>query len=774
MLKMKKIFSFILLFCISYFCNAQTSNYSLKGKIIDNSTNKFVEYATVSLKKDTIFQGAITDKNGKFSFDVLQGTYILKVSFIGYKNYVDTIEINKNMDLGIIKLQVDDKQLGEVVVEGQKEVIKDELDKIVYSVENDKNAEGKTVWEIMRKVPFVSIQPNEQLAINGNSNITVFIDGRFSAIVSNLARFLQTLPTNTVKSIEVITNPSAKYDAEGTAGIINIVTKRELIRGLEGSVGAGLGNRNSSIGTNVLYGTKKILWVGNAIVVVDNFDTRNDITRLNKLSNTTLLQSSKTQNRSYNHNYSLGFDYRLNDKNTIVINTSASFSNTNTATQANSKASNTDNILQNISQKNISTNYDLQFVYEKQFVKAGQKLSILGRTNYADNANNYTNIRTIANDFTTYLLDNPTKRRETTAQIDYVQPISKKITIETGTKAIFRDFDINNTRTYAETPNEKPVVAQLNFLQNIYSIYLSSRYQLNDKFLIRGGIRVENTDNTAQNYSQNYTNIVPNISIGYKLKDNSFKLGYSQRLSRPSINVINPFRIDADTNYVSIGNKNIQPEISHNLDFTYSRFADKWSITSRIAVNTVNGMIGRYNTVDINGKMTVQAANIGNRTQYSSNISLDYSGIKKLNFTLMADFAYLFIDNGNYITQGSVANVATIINYDPNENLSFEAYINYRLPETIYQGSITYSHYSTLVAKYKFWQKRASFSMQFTNPLLISYDTTTELTDTTFNSLNVSQTYTPWASIGFSLRFGQNKNQRKDTKTINNNDQKDL
>jgi ferric enterobactin receptor len=772
---MKKIFLVIFLLLPHLFvCNGQTPSYTLKGKIIDNATNKFVEYATVSLKKDTLFQGTITDKNGKFSFEVLQGTYMLKVSFIGYKNYVDTIEISKNIDLGTIKLQVDDKQLGEVVVEGQKEVIKDELDKIVYSVENDKNAEGKTVWEIMRKVPFITINPNEQLEINGNTNITVFIDGRFSAITSNLARFLQTLPTNTVKSIEVITNPSAKYDAEGTAGIINIVTKKELIRGLEGSVSTSLGNRVSNIGISVLYGTKKTLWVGSAGIGTDNYDNKDGITRLNKLSNTTLAQSSKTQNRSYDNNYSLGFDYRLNDKNTIVINTSASFGNTNTVTQANSKASNADNILQNISQKNISTNYDLQFVYEKQFVKAGQKLSILGRTNYADNANNYTNIRTIANNFTTYLLNNPTKRQETTAQIDYAQPISKKITIETGTKAIFRNFDINNTRTYAETPNEKPVVAQLNFLQNIYSLYVSARYKLNDKFLIQSGLRVENTDNSAQNYSQNYTNAVPTISVGYKLKDNSFKIGYSQRLSRPSINVINPFRIDVDTNYVSIGNKNIQPEIAHNFDFTYSRFSDKWRITSRLAANFINGMIGRYNTVDVNGKMTVQSANIGQQRQYSNNTTITYLGIKKVSVMMISNLSYLFIDNGNYATQGSIGNIATVINYNPTEKLSFEAYISYVLPRTIYQGIVTNSYFSTFSGSYRFWNKRANISTQIVNPLLITYNSTVELTDQNFNSVATSQTYTPWASIGFSLRFGQNKNQRKDTKTINNNDQKDL
>jgi outer membrane receptor for ferrienterochelin and colicin len=771
----KTIFIFCLLLIQNLALNAQIlTNYTLKGKIIDNFTNKFVEYATVSLKKDTLFQGAITDKNGKFSFEVLQGNYILKVSFIGYKNYVDTIEINKNIDLGTIKLQVDDKQLGEVVVEGQKEVIKDELDKIVYSVENDKNAEGKTVWEIMRKVPFVTINPNEQLEINGNANITIFIDGRFSAITSNLARFLQTLPTNTVKSIEVITNPSAKYDAEGTGGVINIITKKELIRGLEGSVYGKVGNRDSGTGINILYGTKKTLWVGSASISTDNYDSRNDITRFNKLSNTTLAQSSKTQNRSYDNNYSLGFDYRLNDKNTIVINTSASFGNTNTATQANSKASNSDNILQNISQKNISTNYDLQFIYEKQFVKAGQKLSILGRTNYADNANNYTNIRTIANDFTTYLLNNPTKRQETTSQIDYVQPISKKITIETGTKAIFRNFDINNTRTYAETPNEKPVVAQLNFLQNIYSLYVSARYKLNDKFLIQSGLRVENTDNSAQNYSQNYTNAVPTISVGYKFKDNSFKLGYSQRLSRPSANVINPFRIDADTNYVSIGNKNIQPEIAHNFDFTYSRFSDKWRITSRLSANFINGMIGRYNTVDANGKMTIQAANIGQQRQYSNNTSVTYLGIKKVSVMMISNLSYLFIDNGNYATQGSIGNIATVINYNPTEKLSFEAYISYVLPRTIYQGIVTNSYFSTFSGGYRFWNKRANISTQIVNPLLITYNSTVELTDQNFNSVATSQTYTPWASIGFSLRFGQEKNNRKDTKIINNNDQKDL
>jgi hypothetical protein len=517
-----------------------------------------------------------------------------------------------------------------------------------------------------------------------------------------------------------------------------------------------------------------MLWVGSVSIGNDNFDSRNDITRLNKLSNISLLQSSKTQNRGYSQDYNLGTDYKLNDKNIIIINANLSLNNSNNSTEANSKTSNSGSILQNISQKNISTNYDLQFVYEKQFAKEGQKLSILGRTNYADNANNYTNRRTIANEITTYLLNSPTKKQETTAQIDYAQSISKKITIETGTKAIFRNFDINNTRTYEETPNEKPVVAQLNFLQNIYSLYFSARYKLSNKFLIQSGLRVENTDNSAQNYSQNYTNAVPTISIGYRIKESSFKLGYSQRLSRPSINLINPFRIDADTNYVAIGNKNIQAEISHNADFTYSYFSDTWSFTSRIATNRVNGMIGKYNSVDTNGKMTVQSTNIGDRTQYSGDISLTYDGINKLSFFVFADFSYLFINNGNYTIQGSAGNITTSISYNPSEKLTFEAYISYILPRTIYQGINTNSYFSIISARYKFWQKRATCSFTMNNPLLISYNSTSELTDQTFSSIATSQTYTPWASIGFSFRFGQEKNQRKNTKTINNNDEKEL
>ena len=338
---MKKIFT-LFLFSVVFSALAQgqptvqepvkeKGNARISGSVVDAESNQPVEFATVALLDPTTgkpVDGSICDVEGKFSITkVAEGTYDVAISFIGYETQtIKSITLEKRSDtnLGIVKLGTTAEILDEVLVEGQKQLIEERVDRTIYNAENDQTTRGGDATDVLKRVPMLSVDMDGNVTLRGSQNITVLINNKPSTIMaSSIADALKQIPADQIKTVEVITSPSAKYDAEGSGGIINIVTKKNTLQGATLSVDSGIGTRGSNLGLNGNYRTGKMGfslggWGRSMYNITGRFDN-SQLTR-NEANNSEFLniQGADTKSRGIFGNYNLGWDYDINKNNSLA------------------------------------------------------------------------------------------------------------------------------------------------------------------------------------------------------------------------------------------------------------------------------------------------------------------------------------------------------------------------------------------------------------------------------------------------------------------------
>lgn len=474
-------------------------NTKIVGQVVDSLSSKPVEFANVALvdintKKPV--NGTICDADGKFIITkVGEGSYAVEVTFIGYQTTSITIKVEDKKDeinLGTVTLRMKEEILKEVVVEGQKAIIEERVDRTVYNAENDQTARGGDATDVLKRVPMLSVDLDGNVSMRGSSNVMVLINNKPSTIVaSSVADALKQIPADQIKSVEVITSPSAKYDAEGTGGIINIITKKNTLQGATLNIDAGVGLRGSNLGLNGNYRTGKMGFSlggwGRANYNV-NGSFENEQNSINSGNATTSIQKADTRNQGLFGNYTLGWDYDINDKNSLAASVRLGARNNN-SWQDDLYSENYFNnafsgsSLQNVKTIDESNNVDVNLTYTKTFEKPQKEFSILGL--YSRNNRN--------NDFTRSTLEedgiidpsatrnnNDSYNQEMTIQADYVSPIGTNQILELGakniTRKVFSDFK------YAEdedgdgifTPvTESSRSNNLNYDQNVTSGYFS-------------------------------------------------------------------------------------------------------------------------------------------------------------------------------------------------------------------------------------------------------------------------------------------------------------
>ena len=368
--------------------NAPKGNSKILGYIIDSAGTVAVEYANIALiNKDTKkpVDGTIADDKGKFSLaKVATGNYRLSISFIGYKSKVIdniTIEKGKDVDLGVIKLTPQTKMLAGVTVKAEKALIEEKVDRLVYNAEKDMLAKGGDASDVLKKVPMLTVDLDGNVSLRGTTNIKVLINNKPSTIVaSSIADALKMIPADLIKTVEVITSPSAKYDAEGSAGIINIITKKSSIEGLTLNLDSGVGLRASNLGLNGSYRSGKFgmtlggfgrLLYNKSAATLDQTTVKNGVSLLTQ-------QSSDAQVNGLFGRYNLGFDYQL-DKNqslsaSVAFGTRNFDRNQNYITKSFVNSSLNSTGFRNVDSKDLSNNVDMNFDY----VRTGQfQLSIV-------------------------------------------------------------------------------------------------------------------------------------------------------------------------------------------------------------------------------------------------------------------------------------------------------------------------------------------------------------------------------------------------------------
>lgn len=805
-----RIAVYILLLILSFngfSIHAQQRNSSgigkIRGKIIDSVSKQPIEYATISLitqDGNKIIDGTTADTNGVFRItNIAEGTYKLLIYFIGYqtteKKDITISNSNPEVSMGAITLVNRQILMKEVTITSEKNIIENQIDKLVYNAEKDVSSQGGVATDILKKVPMVSVNADGTIELQGNSNIRFLINGKPSSVFgNNIADVLQTIPASQIQSIEVITSPGAKYDAEGTGGIINIILKKSTVQGINGSLSLTAGSRleNGSFNLAVRKGKfgMNTFLSGNAQLLSTTINTL-DRESSDPTSSTSLLQHGNSNFTRTGYQAGMSFDYEISEKNNLNGGFSYNdFGSTNVGvTDRQSILKNSSgNILSDIINKVDATNnsntqaYDWNLNYKRKFKKEGQELEVLYTSSLANNYSYYQQTQKIGvNDsiYTGSSGKNPGKDMQTNISVNYIHPVSKKLLFETGIKTILYQinsksdvFLLNPTSNNYDFNNAQSNT--VNYGRNIYSAYISSTFKL--KFIdVKMGVRNEYTD-TRANFSNTgnvgiapYNTIVPSGVISHSFKNNhTLKLSYSYRIQRPDYRDLNPFINASDPKNVSTGNPNLKPETTHNIELGYSKFFEKGININMNAFYRGNradiqSYTQYYNTYQIGDSTYSNVAvstreNIGREDNFGLNISA--SATIKQKFTLRTNIAafqrYIY---SSIIPGASISG----FNYRANLNASYqvtgtlivEVFGNFNSPRINVQGKMpSFTTYNFALRK-QFYHKKMSLAFTTTNPFNKYVNQKTETTGTNFTLTSMKQL--PYRSFGinFTWKFGK-------------------
>ena len=624
---------------------------TIKGVIIDSNTKEPLEYATVVLKdvKTKQLSGGITDENGNFNIKANLGTYDISFEFISFKTLtMPNKVIDKLLDFGIIKLSEDTNTLDEVVIIAEKSTVEIRLDKRIYNVGKDMTVRGGSASDVLDNVPSVDVDVEGNVSLRGNENVRILIDGKPSALVGlSGTDALRQLPADAIEKVEVITSPSARYDAEGTAGILNIILRKGVATGLNGSINTTIGNPTEyRVGSNFNFRTKKINFFTN-LGYRNSSGPGEFFTNLSTLENG-IINSSRIEDRKFErnrdgYNINLGLEYFINKKSSIT--------GTYFFRDSDNKNLSTNNIrvfdasgLLNASdirvqdEDEIDTTLQFSMNYTNNINSSGHKLTI--DFQYSDSQE----IETAFINDSLALENNITTEdsKNTLIQTDYVLPIGENTQFEIGYRGEFEDLtsDFLVTRTPALDYNPSN---NLVFKQHVNAMYSQFGSKIN-KFSYLLGLRTEITDvkvrltNTNENFDYKYTELFPTINVGFeRTEDQSFTVGYSRRLRRPRFWYLNPFESRSSQNVIYKGNPALTPTFTNSFDTGFLQKIGKLTLNSSIYFQHSINAIQRVSRDEIrsldgvNQVITIrEPINLAVEDRYGFELTANYNPSKKV------------------------------------------------------------------------------------------------------------------------------------------------
>lgn len=597
---MKPLYTLLLLLCCA-FANAKNTGYTIAGTVVDSTNNTPVELANVILKVkggDSIITASLVGVDGKFELkDVKAGNYDLHLSFIGYQPKVLNINVKGNVQLGNVPLSPSSTSLGEAVVTAQKSLIVKNSEKTVYNVAQDPTNQVGNAEDVLRNMPGVSVDQKGNISVIGKQGIRVLVDGRPNALAENdLQAFLKSIPANSIEAIEVVTNPSARYDAEGNAGIINIKLKKGKADGLNGNVSAGYGilNRyNGNAAINYRKGNFNVF----ANYAINYHKIKNRYIETREISvNDTLTyynMDSRGVESGLNNSAKIGFDYFVKDKGTFTYTLSGNHSNNKWFSDAASENLNsTKELLANYNSTNDEggRNYTItnDLMYTHKLDTNGQEITV-GVTHAYVNANPRADMNSAARDSLGNYSEAMSLRRQTdtktgihnmVVQLDYTYVFSKgKIKGHKLDAGLKNETTLNDNVYNAYTVlNDVPVKDTLlsndfNYTENIAAAYLIYGGSFKEWLSWSAGLRTEHTYIKSNNNSVNrqYISFFPSASMGFAINDkHNLSISYSRRVQRPQFRQLNNTVSYVDQYSTWQGNPLLQPSFSDVLSISHS------------------------------------------------------------------------------------------------------------------------------------------------------------------------------------------------------------
>ncbi len=685
----------------------------VSGKVIDKHGEPipFANAALYVSTDSTLVTGAVTDIEGKFSVSAPAGIYYLDVSFISYTSKViPKIDLRSNTDLGEITLQENAQVLDAVVVEGQKSQMELSLDKRVFNVGKDLSNISASAADVLDNVPSVAVDVEGNISLRGSQNVRILIDGRPSGLTGiNTADAMRQLPGNLIERVEVITNPSSRYDAEGEVGIINIILKKE--QKTTGSFSLTTGYPDNHGATfNLNFRKKKFNYFGNYGF---NFrSTPGSGSSLQSFQSSdsifSYLQTSERTRSQRSHNARLGLDYTMSKGGIITAAGALRISDglnksTNIYEDFNALDQPTRTIIRNERETEPEKNFEGALGYRKEFDQKGKVLT----ADFKWIENNETENAT----FDQYDLSidsigfqqsrNTENERNVLFQTDYIHPFGTKGKFEGGLKSTVRiiDNDFRVEQFNDETTQWNTIPQLTNHLiynEKIHAAYGMVGNEFN-KFSWQLGLRGELSDidiklDTAQTSNQQrYFNLFPSAHLSFQhARDKTIQLSYSYRLSRPDFRDLMPFSSYSDNRSVSIGNPNLRPEYTHSMQAGYLVNWDAGSVLSSAYYRYRTGVVERISNVDSLGITHTIPVNLSTQDAYGLEVNLTLNPVKWWRFNGNANF-YRAVTEGFYNDTEFFSDTYTMtsratLQFTAQKTWNFQGGFNYRAPRITTQG----------------------------------------------------------------------------------------
>ncbi|MEM9723697.1 MAG: TonB-dependent receptor, partial [Bacteroidota bacterium] len=665
-----KLYTLKTLFCISLLLvvkmvRPQNAAIEVSGTVISATNGQALEFATVMLVNpitEKAMAGTTTDKNGVFRLTSPTKDFHVKVSFIGFEaQTLKDLQIEgKTLDVGEISLAENVANLDEVEIRAEKSRTEFKLDKRVFNVGKDLSSSGASALEVLDNVPSVNVNIEGEISLRGSQGVQILINGKPSVLASEGGNALGTITADMIDKIEVITNPSAKYEAEGTSGIINIVIKKEERKGVNGSVSLNTGSpHNHSFGLSLNRRTEKFnlfsqLGAGYRELPNDTDNINRDLR-----NNTAIISDGREYRNETFYNLILGTDYLIDKNNIITLSGSFALEMEDQPSQTNFSFEDSTGLIssewfrtEETEAVNPKFQYELQ--YKRNFTDHKDHVllfSALGNSFVKDLSSTFSNQNTLG-DFTNnnQRTQSDFKEARYTFKLDYTKPFTDEWTLETGAQYVI--MDVGNEYALEDLiDNEwienEALTNDFDYDQKVLGIYGTGAYE-NDRWGVKAGLRVENTDlrillvNTDESNRQLFTNLFPSLHTSYKFSEFiSLQAGYSRRISRPRMWDLNPFFNPRNNFSIRAGNPNLLPEFTDSYELTSIYLFNKASLNFGVYHRFTTDVVERVATFEDNVTISMPM-NIG--TNQATGIELNGKYTPAKWFTLNGDFNFQYFN----------------------------------------------------------------------------------------------------------------------------------
>lgn len=736
----------LLLVVLDFTTSAQSAGKAIvKGRVLDSASSRALNLANIQLftspgKKPV--NGTIAASDGSFAIEMGLGRYYAVIDFMGYAPYrskeLVALKDGLTLDIGTIKLFHHSEVLNEVVVQAEKSSMQLSLDKKIFNVGTDLANAGGSAIDILTNIPSVSVDPEGNIKLRGSDGVRILIDGKPSGLVSfKGGSGLQQLQASMIERVEIITNPSARYEAEGTAGILNIILKKDQKQGFNGSLELTTGNpANYGAAANFNYRHKKVNFFINYGIAYRKQPGRSSLYQevYNMDTVSILQQNNKNVIRGFNNNIRGGLDYYFSEKSVLTASYLFRRSDVKRMTDIvykdyiNSLFNQQSTITRQQVENEAEPNSEYSVVYKKSFAAKGHEL--IAEVKFLDNWERSSQLFT-QNYFKLDGTENPAKglvqnsvndeyEKQYLVQVDYIRPIGKDGKFETGLRSSFRDmvndYVVNEKNASGEFLPMPGLDNIFLYDENIHAVYgiLGNK---TGKLSYQAGLRAEWTDvqttlkETKEVNPRNYKNLFPSAHLSWAIPgENAIQLSYSRRVRRPVYNDLSPFMTFSDSRNFFSGNPDLNPEFTNALEMGHIKSFDKGSLSSSLYYRDTKGKINSIRQVNLQGNAVTRPENLLSEQAYGVEFISTYSPYTWWKTDLNFNFFHADIDGSNIVKTYKTSTYSWFLRQTSRfalpEKIDLQLRMNYEAPQKTVQGkrkSLYYADFS--VSKDVFYGK---------------------------------------------------------------------